>query len=90
MKAQVPIEGNPGWVALEPAEQPKVDPYEAHRLKLEASGVPECDVRVLTSAEQPGATARLHAGLEGEKVRERVRAFPKAGRNFALKGGGDG
>ena len=69
------------WRESHFAEQPKVDPYEAHRLKLEADGLHECDMRVMTTAKQPGATARLHSALEGEKVRERVKAFPHPARN---------
>lgn len=69
------------------AEQPKVDPYEAHRLKLDDElDVTEDNVGRMTEWKHPGATARLLRGLESEKVRERVKTFPKQGRNFALEG----
>lgn len=65
-----------------PPEPAKVDPYEAHRERLaRIQGIHECDMRVLTTAEQPGATARLHAALAAEKPVERVKTFPKAARN---------
>lgn len=61
-----------------PAEQPKVDPYEAHRLRNSDYAAE----RVMTMRGRDlGATARLHAGLESEKVRERVKAFPHPARN---------
>lgn len=84
---------HPGW---EPDKDllnlafpcPKVDKYAEHRMKYDEVG--DFYMRAQRDHDaHSGATARLHAGLEGEKVRERVKAFPKQGRNFALKGGGD-
>ncbi len=67
-----------------PAEQPKVDRYEAHRLAtFQEERIAEKTAKHDSAI---GATARLLRGLEGEKVRERVRPFPAAGRNFELKG----
>lgn len=65
-----------------PAELPKVDKYEEHRLREGAMMAAEMEA----ADHDSGATARLLRGLEGEKVRERVMAFPKQGRNFELNG----
>lgn len=74
-----------GWSSEDaPAEQPKVDPYEEHRRRWDESGSAAVLMRGFDGLTD--ATARLLRGLEGEKVRGRVRAFPKQGRNFELRG----
>lgn len=65
-----------------PAEQPKVDPYEAHRVKYDEGDHADYYFRSQRNEDSfSDATARLHAGLESEKVREKVKAFPHPARN---------
>ena len=71
--------GDCAMMMAAPAEQPKVDPYEAHRRRWDESGSAAVLMRGFDGLTD--ATARLLRGLEGEKVRERVRAFPHPARN---------